>query len=325
MKKRLLCILLAVFFVFIFPWAYFTARSNRKAEQGVETVETIEKVTDAQLENASCLISVLTEEDVTIKMDIEDYVTAVVLCEMPADFEMDAIKAQAVVARTYALRRHERGSKHAAAAVCTSAGCCQGYCSEGEFLANGGTKVAVDKVRDAVIQTKGEVLIYNGSLIEAVYFSCSGGKTEDAMAVWGADIPYLQSTDSPGEEHATHYTDSVTYSSKEFAELLGFRTAKPVNAWVETVIYTKGGGVDRITICGKEYKGTFIRSKLNLRSTCFIMTVVGDRITVTTKGYGHRVGMSQYGADAMAMQGDDYTQILSHYYQGAVLHKYDGN
>ena len=321
----MICILLAVFVGFVFPWAYFTASYNRKTEEKIETDATAVKVTETEKGNNGSIISVLTEEDVTISMDIEDYVVAVVLREMPADFEPDAMMAQAVVARTYALRRHERGSKHAAAAVCTSAACCQGFCSEEEYLANGGAIEAIQKVKNAVSLTEGEVLTYNGSLIEAVYFSCSGGKTEDALAVWGADVPYLQSTESPGEEHATHYTDSVTYSSKEFADRLGFQTAKPAQSWVEEISYTNGGGVDTITICGKEYKGTLIRSKLNLRSTCFMMSTVGDRITVTTKGYGHRVGMSQYGADAMALQGSRYTEILSHYYRGTELIKYDGN
>ncbi len=315
----------ALFFAFVFPWAYFSSRSKQQASQNFDTVQTVPREDVTIVEKNSCIITVLTEEDVTVKMDIEDYVTAVVLREMPANFEIEAMKAQAVVARTYALRRHERGSKHAAAAVCTSASCCQGFYAEKEYLSDGGMEESVNKVKKAIEQTKGEVLLYNDELIEATYFSCSGGKTEDALAVWGTDFPYLQSTVSPGEEKAKYYTDSVTFSIEEFSERLGFRSSKPSYQWIEEVTYTTGGGVQTIKICGNVYKGTTIRSKLGLRSTCFLMTSIGDSVTVTTKGYGHRVGMSQYGADAMAAQGSDYTEILAHYYQGTDLKKYDGN
>ena len=253
------------------------------------------------------------------KIPLEEYVLSVVLKEMPAQFEPEALKAQAVVARTYALRRMEMGSKHFGAAVCTDSSCCQGYCNKENYLSSGGNSSDFEKVKSAVNATSGKVLTYNGSLAEATYFSCSGGKTEDAQSVWGSEVPYLSSVDSPGEESAAHYTDTITMSTEEFQKKLGVQLDGYPSSWVGAVSYTNGGGVENIHLAGNEYQGTWIRQKLGLRSTAFALRVVGNTVTITTKGFGHRVGMSQYGADAMALKGATYQQILSHYYKGTEL------
>jgi stage II sporulation protein D len=192
-------------------------------------------------------------------------------------------------------------------------------------LHDGGNRDAVQKIIAAVSSTDGEVLMYDDQLIEATYFSCSGGMTEDAAAVWGQEIPYLTATSSPGEENATHYTDTVTFTTSDLARKLGISQPAGGKPWIEGVTYTPGGGVDEIQLCGKVFRGTEIRQKLGLRSTVFVISVVGDTVTITTKGFGHRVGMSQYGADAMAVQGSTYQQILAHYYQGTNLVVFDGN
>jgi stage II sporulation protein D len=147
--------------------------------------------------------------------------------------------------------------------------------------------------------------------------------TEDASSVWGSDIPYLQATESPGEEKATHFTDTVQYTTKEFADRLGRALEETPATWVEEITYTPGGGIANMRICDINYPGTELRKLLGLRSTSFLLSIVGDTVTITTKGYGHRVGMSQYGADAMAVQGSTYEQILKHYYQGVELSQYN--
>ena len=144
------------------------------------------------------------------------------------------------------------------------------------------------------------------------------------MAVWGTDYPYLRATQSLGEEYAAHYTDTEYFSPSEFSDAFGGLSGAP-DTWIGYATYTAGGGVHSIVIGGKEYKGTQIRTMLGLRSTAFTMTVEGERIKVTTKGYGHRVGMSQYGADAMAMNGSTYPEILAYYYQGTELTVWTGN
>lgn len=269
------------------------------------------------------LVSVLTDDGTVQEMIFNDYLTGVVLAEMPANFETEAHKAQAVVARTYTLRAESRGGRHDDATVCTDHTCCQAYISEDEYLRRGGTMESVNKIRAAVEDTDGLVLTFEGELIEATYFSCSGGWTEDAMAVWGTDVPYLQATSSPGEEHANHYTDTVTFAADAFVNALSLDYEGNPEEWISDIRYTSGGGVDYMVIRDVIFKGTVLRKLLNLRSTSFSIRVEEDTITITTRGFGHRVGMSQYGADAMAAAGALYPEILAYYYRGTSLEKLD--
>ncbi len=265
-------------------------------------------------------IKVLTNDSVET-MVLEDYIIGVVLGEMPVQFHMEALKAQAIVARTYTCKSM-RHSKHETVDVCTDSSCCQAYMAPDQYLQSGGSQSLLDQVMVAVEETCGQVLTYNGELIEATYFSCSGGRTEPAVAVWGSDVPYLQAVDSPGEENATHYIDTVKFTQQEFCEKLGTQFVGPSERWVESISYTDGGGVAYITLNGHTFSGTDIRRRLNLRSTAFVISTVGDTVTVTTKGFGHRVGMSQYGAQAMALKGEAYEKILAHYYPGTELTAY---
>ncbi len=251
-----------------------------------------------------------------VQMPLNDYLTGVLLCEMPGTFHPEAKKAQAVVARTYALRRLGGSNKHPGV-VCTDSNCCQGYLDPEAFSDRELAHVA----KSVVEATEGQVLVYDGELIDATYFSCSGGMTEDAVAVWGSDVPYLQAVASPGEEIAQHYTDTVFFSRAQLEARLGVKLRG--EKYVGAATYTEGGGVASLSVGGQTFRGTELRSLLGLRSTAFDMDVTADGITFTTKGYGHRVGMSQYGAQAMALQGSTYEQILAHYYQGTELTRWN--
>ena len=275
-----------------------------------------EAPTDATV--PAMMVPILTGQGV-VEMELDEYLTGVVLGEMPVSFELEAQKAQAVVARTYTMRAWYRGGRHDGAAVCTDSTCCQSYRSPADHMATGGTQQDVERIRGAVEATHGQVLMYGGELIEATYFSCSGGSTEDAVAVWGTDYPYLKAVDSPGEEDATHYTDTVVFTPAQFEKAMGLDLPGSPSSWFGLTTYTTGGGVATMEIGGTSYKGTTLRSKLGLRSTVFTVSTSENRITITTKGFGHRVGMSQYGADAMAVLGSSYREILSHYYQGTTL------
>ena len=268
-------------------------------------------------------VSRRTADGSSVRMTMTDYLTGVLLAEMPADFEPEALKAQAVVARTYTQKAQVTGGKHADGSVCTESTCCQGWIDPDTYLRDGGSPEDVEKIRNAVLETAGYVLTYDGTLIEATYFSCSGGATEDAAAVWGRDFPYLRSVDSPGEAQGSHYTDTVSFTPQSFSEALGVTLTGTPDTWFGYTTYTAGGGVNSMIIGGKEYHGTQLRSMLKLRSTAFTVTVREEVIYITTRGYGHRVGMSQYGADAMAVAGSSYSQILAHYYQGAVLTQWE--
>ena len=261
--------------------------------------------------------------NVTTEMDLQEYLVGVLLKEIPGEFHMEAQRAQAVVARTYTLRTIQFKDKHLENAICVDPQCCQGYEDISEYLHNGGSEDRINLAREAVDQTKGEVLTYEGTLIDATYFSCSGGQTEDALAVWGIDIPYLQSVSSPGEEHATYYWDSVQFTFDEFQDALSLELDGSPGSWFGSTTYTKGGGVETIRIGDRVYSGTELRTKLGLRSTAFSISVSNGKITIITKGFGHRVGMSQYGANAMALNGAQYSQILTHYYPGTEIDKVD--
>ncbi len=327
MQKMRKGLLFAVILGILLPAVLVRLIPKRLRSATDETEETnIEEETEPTQQihkpESSFSIPVIKDDGSVVLMDLETYITGVVLAEMPAEFEKEALKAQAVVARTYALKGYFGKEKHAQQAICTDPSCCQAYCSYEDFLAKGGSQIAFDKVAEAVFQTKKMVLTYNGELIDATYFSCSGGKTEDAQAVWGSEVPYLQSVESPGEEKATHYMDTVFFTLQEFADCMGIDKGTLKGDWIGDVSYTKGGGVERISVCGQEYSGTQVRQLLGLRSTAFVMTAVGNTVTVTTKGFGHRVGMSQYGADAMAVSGSTFDEILTYYYRNTTLEEF---
>ena len=313
--------MLAVFLAWIVPWGMLLTAEEFLKHRGWDLVqvetEPLEFTQPGEPgETQTLSIPVLQDDGSIGQMALEEYLTCVVLAEMPADFEAEALKAQAVVARTYCLKRTTTGFKHESGAVCTDSTCCQAFCLPEDYLREGGKESALDKVRNAVQKTQGQVLTYDGALIEATYFSCSGGMTEDAAAVWGTDIPYLQAVSSPGEEGATHYVDTVSFSASQFAKTIG---CDRENLSIGSITYTEGGGVNTIQIGDEEYSGTELRQLLGLRSTAFVITNLEDSVIITTKGFGHRVGMSQYGADAMAVQGSNYTEILAHYYPGTTL------
>jgi len=280
--------------------------------------ESAENPQDSVIQQDTRQIPVL-HDGVLQSMDLEEYLFGVVLAEMPASFETDALKAQAVAARTCTLYCTSRGTKHENAAVCTDSNCCQAYLSPEDYKKAGGEEESFQKVRKAVYATAGQVLTYEGALIDATYFSCSGGRTEDAAAVWGGDVPYLQSVESPGEEKSDDFYTEVTFTPKEFSALLGRSLSGTPQQWLGSVVRTQGGGVQTMVIAGKTYTGRELRQMLKLNSTAFTMEVSGGNILVKTSGRGHRVGMSQYGADAMAATGSSYGEILAYYYRGAEL------
>ena len=261
-------------------------------------------------------LRVLTQDGVK-ELTLREYLIGVLLAEMPADFPEEALKAQAIASRTFALRQAE-AKKHEGADICTDPACCQGYLTDAS--ADG-----LKRLTEAVEATDGLVMTYADGLIDATFFSCSGGRTEDAAAVWGGDIPYLHSVDSPGEEDAPRYTETVTVSAETFSEtLLGAYPETNLSGspkgWFGACSYTEGGGIDTIFIGGTAVNGTKLRSLFSLRSTniAFAVTEAGE-IEITTCGFGHRVGLSQYGAKAMAEAGASFDEILTHYYDGAAV------
>ena len=309
-------LLTAMFMGLILPAFVLNILVKLQAKPKPEISKAQEAAQDSPEAGDVLTVTLLLGDGTVKKMEMDDYLTGVVLAEMPASFEPEALKAQAVVARTYTLKSAEAGFKHENADVCADHTCCQAYTDPENYS---GGQANLEKVRSAVASTSGRVLTYRDALIEATYFSCSGGSTEDAVAVWGTDYPYLRATPSPGEEDAAPYTDSVTFQASVFLEKLGISGTGSPDGWFGFTTYTAGGGVNTMRICGNEFRGTDLRMLLGLRSTNFSVETDGDTIIIHTKGFGHRVGMSQYGADAMAVNGYTYDEILAHYYRGTDL------
>lgn len=255
-------------------------------------------------------ISVLTENG-TRTMSLHAYLLGVLPAEMPTSFAMEAQKAQAVAARTFTLKI-TAGGKHDGA-ICTDSHCCQAWLDP-ETLTDEARSVS----EAAISQTDGSVLEYQGKLIDALFFSCSGGRTEDAVAVWGNDVAYLQSVESAGEEDAAVFSDEKRVSREELEAAFG-PLPDDTDRWFGNIERTQGDGVATIQIGEETYTGVEVRKALSLRSTNFTVEVDDGEAVFSTLGYGHRVGMSQYGANAMAQSGADYEEILHHYYQDVTI------
>lgn len=252
------------------------------------------------------------------RLDLESYIAGVVLSEMPASFADEALKAQAIAARTFALKV-KNSHKHSLFDICADSGCCQGYISKTNYLKMGGKIEMYQHIQNIVNATKNRVITYQGSLIEAPYFSCSGGRTESAAAVWGNDFPYLISKESPGEEVAKCYHSEYFFSDDEVRKKLELAPDCPIIP--SSITYTAGKGVERISFGECEFSGTEFRSKMNLPSTMITIEPVESGLYIQTNGFGHRVGLSQYGANAMANRGYYYNQILEYYYPGTKIIK----
>lgn len=264
----------------------------------------------------------LEDENQTVDVPLEEYVAGVVASEMPASFELEALKAQAVAARTYGLARQ--------GGLCDTVHC-QVYRPEAEIRSVKGDEWMNeywDKIRAAVAGTAGQVMYYDGELAGQVLFhSSSGGKTENSEEVFVSAVPYLRSVDSPYEEEATHRSDENIFSIQDFVKVInGQYAVKPVTEedlnTMEITAKSSGGRVAVIRIGENEFTGKQIRSMFKLPSANFTYRIEGENLIITTTGYGHGVGMSQYGANGMAKEGYKYDEILTHYYSGVSIEKY---
>lgn len=244
------------------------------------------------------------------KIELEEYLIGVVGAEMPASFNIEALKAQAVVARTYTLKKVKNNQ------VLTDNVNDQVYKSNDELKAMWGSSYNsyYNKIKNAVNSTKGQYITYNGNYIEAVYHSTSNGKTEDSVEVWGNNYNYLKSVDSSWDRSASSYERVINISYSDISAKLGFDVNKDTS--IDIISRTNGNRVKTIKIRDTYYTGVEIRKLLNLRSADFEISKTNNGLSIKTHGYGHGVGMSQYGAQGMANSGYNYIQIIKHYYTG---------
>jgi len=254
-----------------------------------------------------------------VEVPLEEYIIGVVSAEMPASFEVEALKAQAVAARSYVLTKMEQNKDLEYDVVDTVSH--QVYLNEEELKNKWQNKYDEysNKIKEAVLDTKGEILTYDGEVIEAFFFSTSSGYTENCEEVFMEALPYLRSVDSHYDQISPAYNSNVTMSLSDFYTNLGLSYNEELN--IEVISTTSTGRIRKIKINGTVFTGNQMTAKLKLKSTFFNIEKNGNNITINTKGYGHGVGMSQYGANGMAQVGYTYDSILKHYYSGVEIIK----
>jgi stage II sporulation protein D len=258
------------------------------------------------------------EKEVIEKLPLEQYVVGVLAGEMPADFEKEALKAQALAARTFIVNKMmtEDPSLPKGADV-TDTIDHQVFKNPSELASIWGAESEwkLKKISEAVLETKGQVLTFDGKPINAAFFSTSNGYTENSEAYWQNEIPYLRSVKSPWDAKSPKFTDQKVIPISEFEQKLGVTLTKDGSVGTITS-RTEGKRVANVDINGKSFSGREIRDKLGLKSSDFTWYLKDNHIVISTKGYGHGVGMSQYGANGMAKEGKDYKEIVTHYYKG---------
>ena len=277
--------------------------------------------------DADISVSLLTDGTVQT-MSLYDYLVGVLSAEMPGSFETEALRAQAVAARTYTLHKMlvAPSQNHPEADVCDDITCCKAYASYNDMLEKWGDDVNTykSKMEHAVSSTDGLCLSYDDEPVLAVFHSSSGGMTEASENVWGGTVPYLKAVHSPEtESDVPNLTVSVTVSVEDFKNTVlasfpgaSFSGAKLVS---DDAVYSESGRLMSVTVCGVSVTGTQLRSMFGLRSAAIDLEETDDAVILTTKGYGHGVGMSQYGANVLAQDGWDFSEILLHYYTGAEI------
>lgn len=303
--------------------------------QKVEKVEGDNEWTDTEknVQNTEFTVNVLLGDE-TVTMDLEEYLIGVVAGEMPVSFEEEALKAQAVAARTYTLYKLwvEPSVKHDAD-VCTDPNCCKAYSAEAELREKWGDDFEknMTKIEMAVWNTQGVYMVYESEPILAVFHSSSSGATENSGNVWNRDLPYLVSVESPesGDE-INNYVTTTEISYSEFKSIFteeypDAKFTEETEEWVKNIEYSESGRINSVVIGETEISGTELRSLYKLRSTAVSIAMGANGVVFTVTGYGHGVGMSQYGANCLAQQGKSWREILQWYYTGVDFADMIGN
>lgn len=279
----------------------------------ISNVNQNNNVVNEENKSSGIIINLYRKNGSVVSMELDEYLVGVVGAEMPASFNIEALKAQAIVARTYTLKTINSGKK------LSDDNSTQNYKSNEELKNTWGSSYNTyyNKVRSAVIDTKGIVIKYNSGLIDALYHSTSNGYTEDASNVWKNSVPYLKSVSSEYDTTNKNFIYNKFISYQDLSNKLGIPVSYSSN--IEISEKTNSGRVKYLNIDGNIFNGVNVRTILGLRSTDFVFEKQETGINIITKGYGHGVGMSQYGANGMANNGYSYKDIILHYYKGVYL------
>lgn len=321
MLKKFLIFAVFIAICFLVPAFFVESRPlTNKLDKEEITISGEKNLSDTEKMHVSMIKLLLKDSNQIIELSLDDYIKGVLIGEVPITYEKEALKAQAIVARTYTLYKLKNNpSVHENADMCDDINCCQAYKTKEYAFASWDDSEEMEKwqkLESAVNETKNMIITYNGEIIEAFFHAHSGGKTENVKYVWsGVEIPYLQSVES-NESYA--YTDTKTFTKTEFKELIknDIPNYDEKTSKIEILDYTGSGRVDNLKIADTNIKATKLRSLLKIKSTNFRIEEKENEIIFYTVGYGHGVGMSQEGANQMALNGKSAEEIIKHYYVG---------
>ena len=328
-RKLLLLIAGLAFVILVLPTLIVVGFGQEEARQ--EAVRRQEMIRLQPQPGEPAVSVYLSEEERVVHIPLERYVRGVVAAEMPVEFSLEALKAQAIASRTYIVQRMIQGdfSDVPQGAMVTDTPQHQAFLDDAALKARWGLAYEknMEKLTKAVEETRGQVLTYEGKPIYAAFFSTSNGYTENADEYWeGGGLPYLTSVPSPWDAHSPKFRQRVEIPLEEFFAKLSLDPAVAASGdgepWIEIVSKTAGQRVKEVRVGEQVLTGRQVREALGLNSTDFTVQIKGDTLVFTTTGYGHGVGMSQYGADGMAKEGKTAEEILRHYYRGVELADY---
>lgn len=325
MRKILLYLLILIGICFAIP-IIFTIRPNKQvnANTNVEGKSKIIEKSTYDYKKYKEIKLLHTDKKKVEKVKLDEYLYGVVSAEMPASFEEEALKAQAVVARTYTIYKIvNNNKKHGDSDICDNSACCQAWISKEDRLdkwKEEDRETYWAKIVNAVNSTQGKIITYEGKPINAFFHANSGGATEAPVNVWGGSgYPYLKTVTTAGEDAYSQYSSKVKVTKKEFESKIkeehsDFKIDFKKENCIKVEEYTEGNRVKTIKIGNLKLSGVEIRNIFNLRSANFKVIIKNDNIEFEVSGYGHGVGMSQTGADSLAKEGKDYKEIIKHYY-----------
>lgn len=272
----------------------------------------LEEPVSAQAENVQeeKVVKLLDGEEIT-NISLEDYVIGVIACEMPASFNIEALKAQAVASRTYALEKMSDSNEYDLENSTNNQ--CYNSVANMQSKWKSNYNLYYEKIKNAVLSTKGEYITYNGEVIKAFYFSTSNGYTEYVENVFGLPLEYLTSVESSWDKDSSTYERKIELTVKDFLQKLKIEQSSIKKINIDE--RSESGRVNYVSVNNQKFKGTTFRSMLGIRSTDFDLEINENKVIITTRGYGHGVGLSQYGANGMAKEGYTYKEILEHYYK----------
>lgn len=331
MKQIFIPAILLIVVILLIPAAMVSVNGSNQSAQEPFKIAPLEKTSQASEPSVQSEV-VKQEETIDVyrsqKEDVEtvsltEYVIGVVASEMPVEYELEALKAQSLAAQTYLMAQKnvaDESRNVPEGALVTDTVTHQVYQNKEELKKKWGENFDANwaKVEKAVLATAGEVIIYNEQPITAAFFSTSNGYTENSEDYWAQEIPYLKSVESPWDQDSPRFDEEMTLTIDEFEEKLDV-TLKGDGSIGEIQSRTEGGRVEVVQIADKQFTGRDIREALNLDSSDFSWYINGNTVVIQTKGWGHGVGMSQFGANGMAKEGKTYKEIVSHYYSGVSI------